>query len=111
MINLSDLTSDDHVVVYSAIESFLEDGYNRHTDDEEVIAANLKTSKDLLTLLNTDRPKLNLEHFRVMYSALLDLEDDINEAISLGAKDGRMTMILNTCNKLNPRFEKLFDSI
>lgn len=111
MIDLSDLTFEDHLIVQSAVENFLEDGFDRHTDDRSVISANRKTAKSLLKLFKTKNPKLNAEHFRVIYSAVLDLRDDCKESFSLGHRDEELFKVLSTCNKLIPRFQDFFDSI
>lgn len=111
MIDFSDITFDDHMVFMSAIDVFIEDGYNRHTNDKIVISQNLKTAKIIAKSLKENKFKQDPEHFRVMYSAMLDLRDDSAQIFSSGNRDDKLIKIISTCNKFIPRFEEYFDTV
>lgn len=110
MVDFSNITHIDNIVIESAVESFIEDGYDKDTDDLEIANQNKNSALSLLNSLKNKEPNLHLEHLRVMYLSLLYLQETITEADLPNLKNNKQQQIIKTCDKVIPKLDEVFSS-
>lgn len=111
MLNLGKITANDKLVIETAVDEFIKDGYRKLTNDKSVARTNRDSAKSLRDSLKNNEAKLHIEQLRIMYIALVLFQDEMIEAESTGFKDGMQSVFKETFDKLIPKLEFIVDSM